>query len=90
MKFGKFVSKLVKAVDELEKRGRGMQNSDIVEIIRQRVNNNELIQYLTDLKVKFQHQPHNYREVLQDIVSQVPSIGVETLQKVSEVSVQGT
>ena len=67
-----------------------MHNADIVEIIWQRVNNAELIQYLTALKVHFQHQPCNYREVLQDIASQVPSIGVETSRKASEVSVQGT
>ena len=28
-----FVSKLVKAVDELEQQGRGMHNTEIVEII---------------------------------------------------------
>ena len=90
MTFEKFVRKLVKAVDELEKRGRGMHNSDIVEIIWKRVSNSELSQYLTGIKVQFQHQPHNYREVLQDIASQVPSIGVDTKQKASEVSVHGT
>ena len=67
-----------------------MHNADIVKIIWQRVNNAELIQYLTALKVQFQHQPHNYREVLQDIASQVPSIGVDTFRKAYEVSFQGT
>ena len=33
MTFEIFVSKLFKAVDELEKQGRGMHNADIVEII---------------------------------------------------------
>ena len=56
----------------------------------QRVSNSELIQYLTSLKVQFQHQPCNYRKVLQDIASQVTSIGVDTFRKASEVSVQGT
>ena len=78
MPFEKFVSKLVKAVDELGKQGRGMHKSDIVEIIWQRVSNAELSQYLTALKVQFQHQPRNYREILQDIASQVPSIGMDT------------
>ena len=78
MTFEKFVSKLVKAVEELEKRGRGMHNAGIIDIIWQRVSNTELIQYITALKVQFQHQPHNYREVLQDIASQVSSIGVGT------------
>ena len=67
-----------------------MHNADIVEIIWQRVSNAELIQYLTALKVQFYHQPRNYREVIQDISSQVPSIGVDTFRKASGVSVQGT
>ena len=67
-----------------------MHNADIVEIIWQRVSNAELSQYLTDLKVNFQHKPCNYKEVLQDIASQVPSIGVDTLQTASEVSSQVT
>ena len=90
MTFEKFVSKLVKAVNELEKQCRGMHDADIFEIIWKRVSNAELSQYPTALKVQFQHQPHNYREVLQDIASQVPSIGVDTFRKASEVSVQGT
>ena len=90
MTFENFVSKLVQAVDELEKRDKGMHNADVVEIIRKRVRNAKLSQYITALKVQFQHQPRNYREVLQDIVSQVPSIGVNKFRKASEVSVQGT
>ena len=77
MTFEKFVSKLVKAFEELEKRGRGMHNAEIVDIIWQRVRNAELSQYLTSLKVQFQHQPRNYRELLQYIASQVPSLGVD-------------
>ena len=64
-----------------------MHNTDIVEIIWQRVSNAELSQYLTDLKVQFQHQPRNYREELQDIASQVLSVGIDTFRKASEVSV---
>ena len=67
-----------------------MPNADIFEINYKRVGNAELSQYLTALKVQFHHQPCNYREVLQNIASQVPSIGVDTLRKSSEVSVQGT
>ena len=69
MMFETFVGKIVKAVDELEKRVRGMHNNDIVESIWQRVSNSELSQYITALKVQFQHQPRNYGEVLQDIAS---------------------
>ena len=90
MTFEIFVRKLIKAVDELEKRGRGMHNAEIVEIIWKRVSNAKLIQYLTAIKVQFQHQPHSYREIIQDIAIQVPSISVDTLQKAYEVSVQAT
>ena len=67
-----------------------MHNSDIVEIIWHMVSNTELSQYLTTLRVQFQHQPCNYKEVLQYMVSQVPSIGIDTFQNSSEVSVQVT
>ena len=86
----KFVMNIVKAIVELEKWGRGMHNAEIVEIIWQRVSNAELSQYLTALKIQFQHQPHNYREVQQDITSKVPSVGVDTFVKAYEVSVQVT
>ena len=67
-----------------------MHNTGIVEIIWQRFSNAELSQYLTALKVQFQHQPRNYREVLQDIAIQVPFKGVDTFLKSSEVSAQET
>ena len=87
MTFENFVSKLIKDVDELEKLGRGMHNADIGKIIWQRVSNTELRQYLNALKVQFQHQPRNNREVLQYIASQMPYIGVDNFQMASEVSV---
>ena len=83
MMFETFFSKLVQAVDDLEKRGRGMHNADVVEIIWHRVSNNELIQYLTALKVHFQRHPCNYRELIKDTACQVLSIGVDTFQKAS-------
>ena len=61
MIFEKFKSKLIKAVDEIEKLGRVMHNADIVDIIWQRVSNAELRQYLAALLVKFQHLPRKYR-----------------------------
>ena len=60
-----------------------MYNDDVVEIIWQRVRNFELRQYLTVLKIDFQHQPRNYREILQHIASQVPSIGINTFRNSS-------
>ena len=49
--FEKFVRKIVKAVGGLEKRGRGMHNADIVEIICRRVNNVSVV-----------HSPRNQGE----------------------------
>ena len=57
MTFENFVRNLIKAVDELEKRGRGSHNSDIFETMWKRISDNELSQYITALKVQFQHQP---------------------------------
>ena len=59
--FEKFVIKFVKAFNELGKQDRGMHNADIVEIIWQRVRNAKLSQYITTLKVQFQHQTYNNR-----------------------------
>ena len=42
MTFEKFVSKLVKAINELDKWGRGMNNAEIVKTIWKRVSNAEL------------------------------------------------
>ena len=47
--FEHFVRKLVKAFNEIKKLGRGIHNTDIVEIIWQRVSNAELRQYLAAL-----------------------------------------
>ena len=44
-----------------------------------------LSQYATDLKVKFQQEPRDYKDVLQDIASQAPKLCVDTFRKTSEV-----
>ena len=62
-----------------------MHNAVNVEIIWQKVSNSELSPYLAAIKVQFIHQPRNYREVLQDIASQVLSIGADTFRKSSKV-----
>ena len=50
--------------------------------------NPELSQYITALKVKFQRQPRDYQEILQDIASQVPSLYAPNFRKASEVVTQ--
>ena len=61
LKFEKFVDKFVKAVDELDKRNRGLYNDDVVDMIWKKVTNPDLKQYVVALKVQFQHEPWNYQ-----------------------------
>ena len=61
MKFEKFVAKFVKAVDELDKRKRGLHNSDVVDNIWKKVTNPELNQYVVALNIQFQREPRNYQ-----------------------------
>ena len=85
LKFEKFVAKFVQAVDELDKRNRGLHNADVVDMIWQKVTNPELNQYVVALKFQFQREPRNYQEVLQDISSQIPALPINTFRKASEV-----
>ena len=39
LKLEKFVAKFVKAVDELDKRNRGLNNADVVDMIWEKVTN---------------------------------------------------
>ena len=77
--------KIVRAVDELDKRNRGLHNADVVDMIWEKVTNPELNQYIVALKVQFQREPWNYQEVLQDIASQIPTLPINTFRKASEV-----
>ena len=52
LKFEKFVSKCVKAVDDLEKINRGLHNADVADMIWKKVINPELNQYVVALKVQ--------------------------------------
>ena len=85
MKFEKFVAKFVKAVDDLEKYERGMHNADVVDIIWKKMTNPDLSQYVTALKVQSQRKPREYKDILQDIASQVPNLRVDTFRKALEV-----
>ena len=75
-------------MDESEKRNWGLQNADVVDLILKTTANPELNQYVTALKVKFQRQPRDYQEILQEISSQVPSLHVPNFRKASEIGTQ--
>ena len=85
LKFENFVAKFVKAVDELDKKNRGLHNADVVDMIWKKVTNPDLNQYVVAMKVQFQREPRNYQEVLQDIASQIPTVPIKTFRKASEV-----
>ena len=89
MKFEKFVTGFVKAVDDLEKHECGMHNADVVDLIWKKITNPHLSQYVTELKVQFQREPREYKDILQDIASQVPNLRVDTFRKFSEVGRHG-
>ena len=85
LKFEKFVAKFVKAVDELDKRNRGLHNADVTDMIWKKITNPELNQYVVALKVQFKSEPRSYQEVLQDIASEIPSLPINNFKKASEV-----
>ena len=86
MKFEKLVSQFLKSFENLEKRGRGLHNDDIVELIWQKRMNIEMNQYVTALKVQFQYLPRPYQELLQDIASKVPLLAAINFCQTSEIS----
>ena len=79
------MAKFVKAVDELDKRNRGLHIADVVDIICKKVTNPELNQYVVALKVQFQPEHRKYQEVLQYIASKIPTLPINTFRKASEV-----
>ena len=85
LKIKNFVAKFVKAVDELDKRNRGLHNADVVDMMWKKVTNPELNQYVVALKVQFQRETRNYQEVLQEISSQIPTLPINTFRKAPEV-----
>ena len=48
--------------------------------------NSELSQYVTALKVQFQHFPRPYKQVLQDITSQLRLLTTTNFRQTSEIS----
>ena len=86
MKFEKFVSQFVESVDKMDKQGRVLHNYDIVELIWKKMMNPGLSQYVTALKVHFQHFPRPYYQVLQDIYSQVPLLATTNCCQTLEIS----
>ena len=80
MTFEKFVATFQKAVDNLEIYGSGMHNGDIVDLLWTKMGNSELATYLVSMKVHYQFFRRGYREILQDIATQIPLLTLTTFR----------
>ena len=74
MPFERFTQKLQRAIDDLELGGRPMHNDDIVDIIWPKILNNEIKEFVVALKVDQARKPRTYKEILQDIATEVPKL----------------
>ncbi len=88
MPFEKFVDKFQRAVDDLEAGGRPMHNDDVIDTLWPKIINNEIREFVTALKVDQARNPRGFREILQDIATEVPktSPNASFRRNVSEVS----
>ena len=88
MAFEKFVDRFQRAIDDLEAGGRPMHNDDIVDTLWPKIMNNEIKEFVVALKVDQARNPRGFREILQDIATEVPKISPNASFKrnVSEVS----
>jgi hypothetical protein len=74
MTFKKFSSKLQNSLDELTDCARPVHDGDIVDKLWGRIQNSDLATYVAALKVEYTRNPRDYREILQDIATQVPNL----------------
>ena len=91
MSFELFSSKLQGAVDTLQECGRTPHDGDIVDRLWNKILNSELNPFVEALKVQYNQNPRTYREILQDIATQVPNLRKTNFRRnISEVkSVDG-
>ena len=80
MTFEKFVATFQKAIDDLEMYGRGMHNGDIVDLLWTKMGNPELAPYVVSMKVHYQAVRRGYKEILQDIATQIPLLAPTTFR----------
>ena len=74
MPFERFTEKLQRAIDDLALGGRPMHNDDIVDLIWPKILNNEIKEFVVALKVNQARNPRGYKEILQDIATEVPKL----------------
>ena len=74
MSFETFSAKLQNALDQLESCGRGEHNGNVVDKLWEKIQNPDLQTYIAALKVSYQREQRSYKELLQDIASQIPTL----------------
>ena len=86
MTFEKISSKLQNALNNLADCARPVHDGDIVDKLWGRIQNSDLATYVAALKIEYARNPRDYREILQDIATQVPNLPkhVSFRSKVSE------
>lgn len=75
--FEKFSAKLQAAYDELEENNRGEHNGNIVDDLWERIQAPELQIYVSSLKVMYQQNPRDYKEILQDIAAEASKMATK-------------
>ena len=73
-KFETFSSKLQNAYDDLARCDRPVDNGDIIDALWPRIQATELNPYIASLKVDYQRNPRDYKEILLDIAAEVAKI----------------
>ena len=74
MTFEKFSSKLQNALNDLADCGRPVHDGDIVDKLWGRIQNSDLVTYVAALKIEYTRNQRDYKEILQDIATQIPSL----------------
>ena len=80
MTFDKFVATFQKAIDNLDMCGCGMHNGDIVDLLWTKMGNPELASYAVSTKVHYRVVRRGYKEILQDIATQIPLLAPTTFR----------
>ena len=78
-KFETFSARLQTAYDDLERCERPVDNGDIVDALWPRIQATELTSYISSLKVDYQRNLRDYKEILLDIAAEVAKVMPKTV-----------